>query len=673
MRLNDYALRRFIAFVSFTSVVNGAWAAVDSDSTLRGDTIRTVNIMSHLVRREQKSGTPLYSLSRQDFARLGVVDMVDALHRLPGITLRDYGGAGGMKTVSVRGFGSQHTGVSYDGLMLGDCQTGQIDLQRYGLSNMQSISLNVGDGDSIFLPARGIASVAAVSLESASLYESKAELTMGSWEMVNPFVNIAADLGRGMKVGFTAEYTHAENNYPYTIKNVKETVEAERNNSRMNQFHGELNFLWQASATSQLSAKAYYYDSDRELPGAVQLYVNESDETLHEKNAFGQLRYKWNLSQKFSFMANAKYNWSMSDYHNGIPSGGITSADYYQREGYGSASLLYMPLPAFSLNYSGDYWFNSLNGLNGSKETDASNNPLRHNMLHSLSAKWQVGKLKIIGRGLWTKVWERGLTKNSQFSPSVSMSLRPLERHDFYIRASYKHIFRMPSFNELYYFHFGSTDLSPETTNQLNFGVTEMVQGPGFRIQGSVDGYVGNVDDKIVSVPVNMFVWRTVNMAKVRTYGMDVNIDIDVDINHNHKLLLAGNYSLQRVLNHTNSESKYYDTQIAYTPLHSGSITMAWQNPWCNLSLTGDGMSKRWSTNEHNDDTDLSGFMEWGATVYKDLRLSEILNLRSSEKPGNPEIRVKLSVLNIFDHQYEIVSRYPMPGRSWRLSISYRF
>ena len=72
------------------------------------------------TRRQQvmTSTVPQHLIDRQDMLVMGVTDIADALHRMSGITLRDYGGAGGMKTVSVRGFGSKHTGVSYDGVML---------------------------------------------------------------------------------------------------------------------------------------------------------------------------------------------------------------------------------------------------------------------------------------------------------------------------------------------------------------------------------------------------------------------------------------------------------------------------------------------------------------------------------------------------------------------------
>ena len=84
----------------------------------------------------------LYVNQQQNLNTAGITDIADALNRMPGITIRDYGGAGGMKTVSVRSFGTQHTGVSYDGIMLSDCQSGQIDLSRYSLETSTTYRLS---------------------------------------------------------------------------------------------------------------------------------------------------------------------------------------------------------------------------------------------------------------------------------------------------------------------------------------------------------------------------------------------------------------------------------------------------------------------------------------------------------------------------------------------------
>ena len=139
-----------MAFVADVS----AYAQLRNDSVAEGRTLEGV-VVTETASRKALSGTaPLRILDNETMLRLGVTDIADALHRIPGITLRDYGGAGGMKTVSVRGFGARHTGVSYDGIALSDCQTGEIDVSRYSLDNAADISLVVGDNEDIFIPAR---------------------------------------------------------------------------------------------------------------------------------------------------------------------------------------------------------------------------------------------------------------------------------------------------------------------------------------------------------------------------------------------------------------------------------------------------------------------------------------------------------------------------------------
>ncbi|MDR1112747.1 MAG: Plug domain-containing protein, partial [Bacteroidales bacterium] len=100
------------------------------------------------------SGVPFQILEGETLQKLSVLQMSDALKLMSGILVKDWGGAGGLKTVSVRGFGAQHTGVAYDGLPIIDCQTGQIDLGKFSLANTQEISLIIGNSDNIFVPAR---------------------------------------------------------------------------------------------------------------------------------------------------------------------------------------------------------------------------------------------------------------------------------------------------------------------------------------------------------------------------------------------------------------------------------------------------------------------------------------------------------------------------------------
>lgn len=72
-------------------------------------TLPTVEIKSLQESKTLRSSTPFQRIDARRIKEAGITDISDAMRRLPGVNLRDYGGAGGLKTVSVRGLGSEHT------------------------------------------------------------------------------------------------------------------------------------------------------------------------------------------------------------------------------------------------------------------------------------------------------------------------------------------------------------------------------------------------------------------------------------------------------------------------------------------------------------------------------------------------------------------------------------
>ena len=639
-----------------------------------------VTVTESQRRHTLTSTAPLHLLDRRDMLSMGITDMADALHRLPGITLRDYGGAGGMKTVSVRGFGAKHTGVSYDGVMLSECQSGEIDLSRYSLDNVDHLSLTIGDNDDIFIPARQSSTPAVLNIETLRMRTDDtrphltAQVKQGSFGLISPFVRYEQNLSNRFAFSLVGEYTYADNDYPYSIQNGNETVSDRRSNSRMNSWHGELNFLYQTNRVSRLSGKLYYYDNDRQLPGQVHYYTNLSGEALRDRNAFGQLLYQTRWDDKLSLKWLAKYNWAESVYRDRMMQGGVNDASYWQREVYSSAVLLYTPDERWAMDYSIDYAFNN---LNGSSWRTLVGKPYRHTMLQSATAKYQSRWLKVIVRLLLSlylngqsempattrqDVQQNSADNMQRLSPSLSVSYKLLADQDLYVRASYKNIFRSPTFNESYYYHYGSTNLKPESTDQLNVGVT--YTAPLSRrnmLPVTLDGYYNHVKDMIVAVPQNMFVWTCVNLDKVRSYGLDATMRASRQVAEGHQVAVAGSYSYQRVEDRNNPEATTYGYQVAYMPRHQGSLSVSYENPWVNVSLHGTSVSSRWPNNNHYEGTLIAGYTDCGATLWRQFRWHR------------HQLEARFDLKNVFDKQYEIVANYPMPGRNYQISINYKF
>lgn len=673
-------------------------------------TLQRVDVVAVRHTDAVRATVPVQHIDRDAMMRMGMHSMTDALKHMAGLSVRDYGGAGGMKTVSVRGIGARHTAVVYDGIALSDCQTGEIDLSRYSLDHLSSVSLVIGDDDNIFQPARNQAAAAMLRLvtecqsNTVTEYQGGKEfvdrdvtllpshfvtlLNVGSFGLVNPSfrLDFPSLLGKdGGRLLFSAinEFFHADNDYPFTLQNISLTTRERRTNSRMNTWHGELNADWQLNANNILSGKVYYYGSNRRLPGIVHYYTNENHERLCDVNAFGQLRFRSTLTDRLALLVNAKYNWSHTDYQNRTPGSGIGDAKYWQREAYGSASLLYAPTSWLSLDYALDVQENSLNSTLSLYDA----HPHRTLFLQCLAAKAQWQRLTLVARALYHLSWSRSSNSSSSLSssgssretsssysslaPSLSASYQLLPGKEFYLRLMGKQIFRLPTFNELYFYHIGASALRPERASQFDVGVT---WESGGRLSGAAsasplhlsltaDMYVNRVTDKIVAVPFNMFVWRIVNLDRATIVGADVVGDVSWRLSMSHMLALNANYSWQRAMNSTVRVSPIYHFQLPYVPQHSLCATLSWENPWVCASVTNSVQSCRWTTVEHTEGTRMPGF---GVT---DLSFWRSFSLPMWVSRGGAPITLRFTMQNLFDRQYAIVAHYPMPGRSWRMQL----
>lgn len=640
---------------------------IASTDTIRQNISRHLNTVTVNGRKNPKtaSTTPVHTLSAEKISRFGLTDIGKAVNRLPGVNLRDYGGAGGLKTVSVRGLGAAHTAVVYDGIALGNTRSGEIDLARYSIDNLGNLSLSVGDNNDIFTTARTAASAATLSITTASQpteddsLHLTAKVSAGSFGYVNPFVRLTKGFGDSWAANLTGSVMRADNNYPFRLQNGTETTTEKRNNSKVLITNIESNITYRITTRQTLLTKLYFYDSKRNLPGPVVYYNDANNETLRERNAFWQSTWRSILSSKVSVMTNGKVGWESSRYGdvNGKYPDGRLQQNYYQREAYASGAVLWLPVTGMALDYSADYAFNNL-----SSNLPTENHPYRHTILQSLSARWRNSHLNVTARLLGSIYINRSRTGEAardarRLSPSASISYRPFVHHNFFVRAGYKSIFRVPTFNESYFFHYGSTALTPENTDQLNAGITWQASPSRWMesVTLTADAYVNHVRDKIVAVPYNMFVWSVVNLDKVRGHGVDLTLSADIKPADSQSILLASNYSYQRMEPCTSPDD--YGRQVAYIPRHSGGASVSYENPWLNISVNVTATSSRFSTNNNLPGTRIAGYADTGISIYRPWRL------------GRCRFEARIEALNIFNRQYEVIARYPMPGRSFRAGI----
>ena len=123
------------------------------------------------------------------------------------------------------------------------------------------------------------------------------------------------------------------------------------------------------------------------------------------------------------------------------------------------------------------------------------------------------------------------------------------------LRFFYKNIFRMPTFNDLYYREVGNVNLNPEKTHQWNLGLVmkeaHLAAGK-ITVSNTLDGYFNIVKDKIVAFPSrNLFSWTMLNYGKVYVAGAELNSYWQYRITRQYILRLNGNATYQKAVDRT--------------------------------------------------------------------------------------------------------------------------
>jgi outer membrane cobalamin receptor len=139
---------------------------LSADTTSMKQDLEEVVVTSNNKGKVARATAPLQILTGEALEGLNAIQVADAVKHFSGVIVKDYGGIGGLKTVSVRSLGASHTAVSYDGIAVSDAQNGQIDINRFSLDNIDMVSLSNGQGDQIFQPARQYASAAVLNIRT---------------------------------------------------------------------------------------------------------------------------------------------------------------------------------------------------------------------------------------------------------------------------------------------------------------------------------------------------------------------------------------------------------------------------------------------------------------------------------------------------------------------------
>lgn len=618
---------------------------------------------------------PYQSMSGELLENMSCLTVADAVRYFSGVQLKDYGGVGGVKTLNIRSMGTNQMGVFYDGIQLGNAQNGQIDLGRYSLDNMESIDLYNGQRGAVLQSAKDYGSAGTVYLTSkrpkfdeGETYHLSAQLKGGSFWLINPSVTWQQKISDSTSMLASAEYTYAQGSYKfrYTRYNndgsIAYDTTAMRENADINAVRTEVGFYGNIK-NGEWKAQVYNYYSERGLPGYIARNLFKHGQRQWDDACFVQGSFKKTFWNRYSLLVNSKYAFDYTRYLNPDSSLQLIDNTYRQQEVYISLAQSVKIFRFWDMSLSADFQYNYLDA----NLMDFAY-PNRYTGLVAIATYFKFPHVKIQASVLGTFVTERvakgrAAGDKAEFTPAAAISVRPWANTPFEIRAFYKRIFRMPTFNDLYYTSIGNANLDPEYVNQYDVGLSYQYSDPSkifSAFDAQIDGYHNYVENKIVAIPsANAFRWQMRNYGKVSITGVDASLNFGLSWARNWTARLRLVYSYQVAADKSYAEdSPYYGGQLPYTPWHSGSVVADISYKTLNLNYSFIYTGERYTSSAN---IPVNYVQPW---YTHDIALSYSFRIR--DKVG---MRVGGEINNLLNQQYEIVSGYPMPGINFKLSV----
>ena len=656
----------FLFFVVTCTVPSLAESKLDSIHHIREIVVTSKPTFREVI--------PTQKLNGKELERLNRYSVADAMRYFSGIQIKDYGGVGGIKTVNIRSMGTNHLGIYYDGIELGNAQNGQIDMGQFSLDNIEEITLYNGQKSQIFQPATDFGNAGSVYIrtrvphfEFGKYYNMKAAVKFASSDVIRTSLLYETRLSPVLSSSFSAEWLNASGKYKFRYRRVTQTGEvaydttATRQNGDINATRMEAN-LHGVINRGAWYLKGYTYNSERGIPGAIVNNVWRRGERQWDTNSFLQGHLQKDFGGRFSTQWMAKYAFYRTHYVNNDTTQVSVDNLYKQQEFYISTSNVYEIMTNWSASVAYDFRWNRM-------KSDMTNFvfPTRYSNLVSAATAIDYKHFKMQASILATFVkdhLEKQADPSSQhvLSPAIFANLFPFGNRIFSLRAYVKKSFRMPTFNDLYYADMGNSKLNPETALQYDLGFTfdkHFDNGLIREISFQSDGYYNTVHNKIVAYPKGQqFRWTMLNLGRVHITGLDLTAAATIMPVRDLFITTRLQYTYQKAIDVTDPNDTYYRDQIPYIPWNSGSaIVNITYRSW-NLNYSFIYVGKRYNQQENIVYNYMQPWYTSDLSIMKEFTINGI------------PCKAALEVNNLFSQDYDVILNYPMPKRNYALSFS---
>ena len=622
-----------------------------------------------------KESTPVMTttIEREEFEGKSE-NIAEIIEKEVGVQVRQAGGLGSFSEISIRGSASNQVMVFLDGILLNDASGGGVDLSTISLSDVAAIDIYRGAAP-INFGYSGIGGAVNIrTLRSEQGLKASALGGYGSFDTwkANGFINHKP--GR-FDYLISADYLSSENDFEFvndngTEWNPDDDRTEKRNNAQVDQTNVLAKAGFDSSDTLRFDLMNQFFAKDQGIPSWNNSPLTKTTLSTVRNIATAKMTADNLTPVSLNTSTQLSYTWKEEEYddqggHIGLGNQYTTyttdriNADFFA-EWLGDWQDLVGTVHYFHENYSSEDLLNDTDF--GDSQRNSFSLGLQdsfflfgESLILTPAARytWLEDKLGA-GEDIWGDPVEAQSRSDNYLTPQIGAAYAPAEW--LKVKSNLAQYVRQPSFFELFGdrgLFVGNSDLKKETGVNFDIGVQGqwmMLKDWLQRLTVGAAYFRSDVEDLIVRVYDARGIGKSVNVPGALIQGVETDATAEF-FDH-----------FRAILNYTYQDPENESDVAAFDGKQIPGIF--------EHSLLGRLEARHF------------GFTVYGEYIYESGKYYDTANLLPAEdkREWNAGISwlygpwmVQLEGKNLADYQYEDFNGFPLPGRSFYASVSYKF
>ena len=640
--------RKYIfIFVFFILADLCSGQSTDSAQTLKEAVISSSRLTTF------STGTKVQVLDSAAIAQYKTGNLSDILAFESPLFIKSYG-LGSLATCSFRGAGASHTATLWNGFNLNNPMYGQFDLSLFPVGFMDKVSVQYG-GTSALWGSGAVGGAIHLSSEAAFDQGLKTTVSTSFGSFNSRTQNFQLSISK-MKWISTAKFFNASatNNFPFYNTALLNSPKQIQSNAELKQY-GLLseNYL-KINEHQKLSLFFWYQFSNRNSPP---LMLQQTSKANRGDESF-RLSSEWQrVGNKVTYMLrSAWFDESLSyiDLASNVNSLSHSQTSITEAE----AKITVNKKQLVNIGLNNTYAQATSFSVIPEPEVEGYLGKPSQNRLAGFASY----RFRSENEKLTCVVSAREEYIQNKFVPfTYSGGIEYVPIRWLSARASASKVYRVPSFNDLYWARGGNSKLLPESGFCAEAGIELKLTSDHPHIQFTFEPTVfsRNMDNWIIWLPGAAYP-SPKNILNVWSRGVETRSELKVQINPVvFKISVITNYVVSTNEEAITENDASVDKQLIYVPMYSGHGKVSVEYKNISLSYVQSYTGYRYTS------TDNLEYLK--PYVLANMFVSYKINFHSIS------LDVFIQANNLFNEQYQVLRNYAMPLVNYQAGLSIHF